>query len=384
MLQVAVGHSNDPDSLYAVAEVLKQCRSTLAGNQPQAGILFAAIDFDHSLILHEINLAFPRITLIGGTTDGEISSILEYQQDSLTLMLFCSNKIEISAGIGRDVSKNAIAATQAAVEQAKANITSIPKLCLTIPESLTTSGVAIVEGLKTALGKLFPIFGGTSGDGFKLQRSYQFWNTEVTSDAVTILLFSGEVLFSHGIAHGWNPIGKPGIITKADKNVLHEIDGKPAIDFYRHYLGDLPPSPEYPLAIFETGNQDFYLRGTPGTYVPNSGSITFVADIPVHSRVQIAEATRDNVLAAVETSMLQALVAFKGKEPAAALFFTCSARRQILGTQTKEEYSRLKNHLSPSLPCCGFYTYGEIASLQANSETRFHNETFVTLLLGSN
>ncbi len=49
MLQVAVGHSNDPDSRYAVAEVLEQCHNSLAGNQPQAGILFAAIDFDHSL-----------------------------------------------------------------------------------------------------------------------------------------------------------------------------------------------------------------------------------------------------------------------------------------------------------------------------------------------
>ncbi len=198
------------------------------------------------------------------------------------------------------------------------------------------------------------------------------------------MLFSGEVLFSHGIAHGWNPIGKPGIITKADKNVLHEIDGKPAIDFYHHYLGDLPPSPEYPLAIFEIGDRDFYLRATPGTYIPNSGSITFVADIPENARVQIAEATRDDVLNAAKSSMLQALAAYPGKKPAAALFFVCAARRQILGTQTKEEYSRLKNHLPPSLPCCGFYTYGEIASLQANSETRFHNETFVTVLLGGN
>jgi hypothetical protein len=76
----------------------------LARNQPQAGILFAGIDFDHSLILHEINLAFPGITLIASTTKGEISSVLEYQQDSLTLILFCASKIEITASISRDVS----------------------------------------------------------------------------------------------------------------------------------------------------------------------------------------------------------------------------------------------------------------------------------------
>jgi hypothetical protein len=383
MLQAVVGHSNDPDSHYAVTEVLEQCRSSLAGNQPQAGILFAAIDFDHSLILHEINLAFPGIALIGGTTDGEISSKLEYQQDSLTLMLFYGIATEISAGIGRGVSRNADEATQAAVKQASSKIRNEPKLCLTIPESLTASGVAILEGLKTALGKEIPIFGGTCGDGFRLQQSYQFWNTEVTSDAVTILLFSGELLFSHGIAHGWNPIGKAALVTKADKNVLYEIDGKPAIDFYHHYLGDLPPSPEYPLAVFETGSSDFYLRATAGV-CGLDGSITYLADIPKNAYVQIAEATHNDVLAAAETSIVQALTAFPGKEPAAALFFSCMARRQILGRQTKEEYSRLKNYLSTSLPCCGFYTYGEIAPSQTNGETWFHNETFVTLLLGDN
>jgi hypothetical protein len=385
MLQVAVGHSNDPDSHYAVAEVLEQCHSTLAENQPQAGILFAGIDFEHSLILQEIQKAFPGIALIGGTTDGELSSIMEYQQDSLTLMLFCVEGIEIAVGIGKGVSHDATAATEAAVKQASSNMKNEPLLCLTIYESLTASGVAILEGLKTALGKYMPIVGGTSGDGLQLKQSYQFCNTEVTSDAVSVLLFSGNLHFSHGIAHGWNPIGKPGIVTKVDNNILYEIDGIPAIDFYRYYLGELPPSPEYPLAVFEANNQDFYLRGTPGTNDSNSGSITFVADIPLGSCVQIAEATRNNVLAAAETSILQALAAFPGgKEPCAALFFSCTARRQILGTQTKVEYLRLKNRLPPSLTCCGFYCYGEIAPLQANGKTRFHNETFVTLLLGSN
>ena len=98
MFQVAVGHSNDPDSDFAIAEVLEQCRISLAGEIPAAGILFAAIDFEHSLLLQEINRAFPGIELIGCTTDAEISSVLEFEQDSLTLMLFCSDEVEIRAG----------------------------------------------------------------------------------------------------------------------------------------------------------------------------------------------------------------------------------------------------------------------------------------------
>jgi hypothetical protein len=106
MFKVAVGHSNDPDSLEAINETIEQCQQSLDGEIPQAGILFAAIDFEHSLILQRINETFPNIELIGGTTDGEVSSVLEFQQDSITLMLFCSDEIEIRASIGRNVSED--------------------------------------------------------------------------------------------------------------------------------------------------------------------------------------------------------------------------------------------------------------------------------------
>jgi hypothetical protein len=381
MLQVVVGHSNDPDSRYAVAEVLEQCRKSLVGNQPKAGILFAAIDFDHALILDEINCAFPGIILIGGTTDGEVSSILEFQQDSLSLMLFCSDDIEITAGIGRGVSKDAIAAANETVKMAKANVTKEPKFCLTFPESLTASGVTILQGLQQAFETQLPIFGGTTADQLQLRQTYQFFNTEVTSDTVPILLFSGNLSFSHGVASGWQPIGKAGKVTKVVKNVIYEIDGQPALDFYRHYLGELPPSTEYPLAVFDEDSENFYLRSTPGNFDPDSGSITFFADIPENTTVQITQAMHNDVLAAAEDSMLQALASYPGKEPVAALFFSCSARRQILGSRTKEEYLRLKEHIPASTQCCGFYTYGEIAPLHTNGKSLFHNETFVTLLL---
>jgi hypothetical protein len=110
MFKAVVGHSNDPDSLSAVEEVVQQCINSLAGDIPQAGILFSAIDFEHSLILQKIHQAFSGIELIGGTTDGEISSVLEFQQDSITLMLFCSDEVEIHAGVGKQISAGSVKA----------------------------------------------------------------------------------------------------------------------------------------------------------------------------------------------------------------------------------------------------------------------------------
>lgn len=379
MLKFAVGHSNDPDSQAAIVEVLEQIQSALAGTSPQAGILFAAIDFDHALILHQIIEAFPGIDLIGGTTDGEISSVLGFEQDSLTLMIFCSDDITISAGIGRGVSKEAI---QAAVQQASIAHKEEIKLCISLPESLTISGVMILDRLKQVLGEHVPIFGGLTADQWRFQQTYQFFQTEVYSDAVPILLFSGPILFSHGIASGWQPIGKPGVVTKVENNVVYEIDDQPALEFYHRYLGALPPSTEYPLALFDSDSNRYYMRAPSGIYDPTVGSINFFGNIPVQSVVQITETTHDEILSASQMSTMQALENYPGQIPAAALFFSCSARRQILGSLTKQEYELAQSCLTKSLPSCGFYTNGEIAPLQQKGVTYFHNETFITLLLG--
>lgn len=382
MFKIVVGHSNDPDSLAAVEEVIQQCNKSLTGDLPQAGILFTAIDFDHPLILQQIYQAFPGIELIGGTTDGEISSVLEFQQDSITLMLFCSDEIEIFAGVGQKVSLDPIVATRQAVEQAKAKTTKVPQLCLTHPESLTTSGVSILNGLKLALGEKFPIFGGLAADQSKYQNTYQFFQTQVLSDSVPVLLFSGNVLFSHGVASGWLPIGKTSKVTKVEKNIVYEIDDKPALEFYRHYLGTLPPSMEYPLAVFDEEGVGFYLRA-PIAHDETTGSITFFADIPEQATIQIAEAGHQDILAATNASFMNAINNYPGKEPAGVLFFSCVARRQILGMKTQQEYQNTKNYFDKFIPACGFYSNGEISPINYTGKTQFHNETFVTLILGN-
>ncbi|MBD2497758.1 FIST signal transduction protein [Nostoc sp. FACHB-280] len=383
MLNVVVGHSNDPDSLAAITEVIEQCQANLNEKLPQAGIVFVAIDFDYALILQTIVQTFPGIELIGGTSDAEISSLLQFQQDSLALMLFCSDEIEIHAGLGKNLSQDPILATKQAVEQAKSKIKhpAISQFCLTFPESLTVDGVAIVEGLKLALGKDIPIFGGLTADQWQFQKTYQFFQTEILNDAVPVLIFSGQLLFSQGVASGWHPIGKKGKVTNVDKNILYEINGKPALEFYHHYLGGLPPSGEYPLAVFESESDNFYMRA-PSIHNPENGSITFLGEVPADAFVQIAQASRNEILGAAKTSITNALNNYPGKQPDAALFFSCAARRLLLGTRAIEEYQLAQEFLTAAIPGCGFYTHGEISPLNNGGETRLHHETFVTLLIG--
>lgn len=381
MFKVAVGHSNDPDSLEAINETLEQCLISLGGVLPRAGILFAAIDFDYSLILQRINDTFPNIELIGGSTDGEVSSVLEFQQDSITLMLFCSDDIEIRAAIGRNISQNPVEIARQSIELAKQQLTLPIKFCITMIESLTTSTVSILQGLDLALGNI-PIFGGATADQWRYKQTYQFYKNEVLSDAAVTLLFAGNIVFSHGRSGGWRPIGKRSLVTKVDKNIIYEIDHKPALDFYYYYLNIDEPDSVYPLAVFPPDEENFFLRGAI-SYDKNTGSITVSGDIPENSIVQITDTCLEDVIAASQTSFAEAKANYAGQAPEAALLFSCAWRRQILGTRANEEYQAIADLSTPVLPSCGFYTYGEISPLSEHGQTFFHNTTFLTLLLGN-
>ncbi|MGJ5674132.1 MAG: FIST signal transduction protein [Nostochopsis sp.] len=387
MLKSVVGHSDDPDSQSAIAEVIEQCLSELAGATPQAGMLFAAIDFDHALIVNHINHVFPEIDLVGCTTDGEMSSILGFQQDSLTLILFCSDTVKIAAGVGYGVLNNPTLAAQQAVKQATEKSGIAPKLCICVPASYlqdgsTTSGEKILKGLKMALGEEVPIVGGTAGDQFRFQKTYQFFQSQVLTDALPILIVCGDVNFSYGIACGWKPMGRKSVVTKAAGTTLYEVDGESALEFYKHYLGDRPPTAEHPLAVYETDRNYYYMR-VPNTYDVALGSINFLGDIPEQAVIQITDISRDEVIAAARSSLETALENYPGTVPEAILLFSCCCRRWLLGTRAKEEYQLVKQALPEDIPICGFYTYGEFAPLEPCGSTYYHQETFVTLLLGS-
>ncbi len=382
MFKMIVGHSNDVDSEDAIAEVLAQCTAQLAGQQPQASILLAAIDFDHVSILARIQAAFPGTALIGGTTDGEVSSVMGFQEDSLTLMMFCSDTVKIRAGLGRGLSKNATAAAQQSISAIAIDELAEAKLCVTIPDGLEKGTEPALRQLQMLLPDGVPIVGGRAGDQYQFERTYQFFQSEVLQNGFPILVFCGDLNVSHGVASGWLPLSRKAVITKSDGPLVSEIDGRPAVNFYQEYLGDLPISGEYPLAIFEDQSDRFCLRAS-NHWDLETGSILFMGEIPEQSNVQITYTTCDRIVAATQVSIEQALAHYPGNQPAAALFFSCAARRWLLGHRTKEEFELGQQFIEAAIPMCGFYTYGEIGPLEMGGDTRYHQETLVTVLIGT-
>ena len=212
----------------------------------------------------------------------------------------------------------------------------------------------------------------------------QFYGSEVVTDSLPILLISGELNVSIGIAHGWHPVGRTAVVTRADDHRVYEIDGEPVLDFYRHYLGEgSEPSVATPLAILDEVTNRYYLR-TALTYDETDGSAGFFGSVPEGSTVQLTMATNEQLLSGTEESLAEALATFpEGANPEGMFIASCATRNLILGTRAGGEIERIIDGLGEDIPVSGFYAYGEIAPLGFDTPVRFHNGTCVTVLLGT-
>ena len=398
MLTVAVGQSNDIDATAAAAEVTRQCERALGGRSPRAGLIFASIDLEHERVLEALARAFPEACWIGCTTDGEATSAVDlegervgFQESSLAVMLFASDTLSFATAVARGLSgddSDPRARVRDAVREAARALTQPPSVCITTPESLTTSGAAIVDGLVDGLAdERVPIVGGLAGDGVTWTGTSQFHGAEVLHDAAPVLLIGGPLTVSAGVASGWSPLGRKATVTRAEGNRVLEINGRPPLEFYRHYIGEgSVPSGEYALAVFDAdaaSERCFYLRA-PQRSDEQSGEMSFFGDVPEGATVQLTQTDRASILAGCQASIDAALASFDEDVPRrAALFFSCAGRHRLLGSRTPQEFERLRARLGDHTPIAGFYAYGEIGPVERDQRARFHNETFVTVLLGS-
>ena len=386
MLFSVVGHSDDIDADGALVELIEQCAAELLDRTPQAGIMFAGHEMDHAVLLGGVCDAWPDIELIGCTTDGELSSRLGFRQDSVVLVLFGSDQIEFTAGLGQNLSGDVAGACGRAIDAARGKATQAPTICLALPESLTASGQAVVEALAETLGGDVPVFGATSGDGYELTKTFQFHGRDVYNDSVPVLLLSGPLVYSAAVESGWEPLGEPGMVTSSDYTLLYEIDGRPAMEFFRRFLGpDGAPTPEFPLAILDESGAVECLRTALSEHQDESGAIRFLSEVREGARVQITTADRAAILNGCSASVEKAFGDYPhGKSPEVALVFSCCCRRLLLGTRTKEEIGIVESVLGSEFPVVGFYGYGEIGPPESSERvSRYHNETFVSLILGT-
>jgi len=380
MFRAVIGQAQCVDTECAAGNVIRQCRARLAGSVPGAGLLFSSSGFDLPLLLDMTAESFPDMPLVGCTTAGQFSTALGPSLDAVCLVLFVSDTVGFGAGLG----KNALADPEGAALEAAAmarmsHPETQPSLAFAFPEAMGLTPGRLVSALSASVG--CPLFGGFAG-GEGRDDVRQFFGREVVRGAVPALCMFGPARAFFAVSNSWRPVGRRVRVDAVDGNRVLRIDGRAAVEFYRDTLGPHGlPATEMPLAVFGDDGR-FTIRG-PLDYDEEGGGIAFSDVVPEGADVRITEATREGIIADVDRTLEELCRSLpQDFVPDAALAFSCSTRRFILGQRSREEFELMRRHFPPGLPIAGFHAYGEISPLVPGDPARFHNCTLVTVLFG--
>jgi hypothetical protein len=264
------------------------------------------------------------------------------------------------------------------------------KYVYVLSDGSRVNGSQLILGVNQGLPDGVLVTGGMAGDGDRFQTTLTGLNDRIGEGNVILVGFYGDRLqVGYGARGGWLYLGPDRTITESTSNVLYEIDGEPALDLYKRYLGsfaeELPGSALlFPLALLQENPNDAPLVRTILSINEADKSMVFAGDVPKGARVRLMRAgLQELVDAAGEASKEASTKAFKN--PGFALAMNCVGRRLVLGHRADEEIDSILSGLNPGTPMIGFYSYGEFSPMNQNGLTcDLHNQTVVLTIFEEN
>lgn len=257
---------------------------------------------------------------------------------------------------------------------------------LVLADGLQVNGSDLVRGLTTVLPPDLPTAGGLGADGTRHARTRSLTADGPAQGSGCVIGFYGPHLrMARGCQGGSLGFGQRRLVTRAHGNTVEEIDGHPALQLYRQYLGryasGLPEAAShFPLTVFrQPEDAHGVIRYVLGIDAQRQ-TIDVAGDIPAGSLVQLSRAGRSELLEGADQAAAELHLDLPADTPVMALVVSCVGRRHVLGEQTEEELAPIADGLPPGSALAGFYSFGEISSHQGQ-RCDMHNMTLTLAAL---
>ncbi|MGZ3772283.1 MAG: FIST signal transduction protein [Pseudobdellovibrionaceae bacterium] len=345
---------------------------------PHLVTVFGAVKYfeDHNLG-KKLKDIFPNAHVIGCSTAGEISEDGVFDENLIITSVHFKKpnfKSFYSKFSNLEDSENAGAKLAEGVLSNDLNGIFI------LGQGININGSALIAGIRSKVAPNVVITGGLAGDGGVFKKTYVLSNEIVSSDIIAgVGLYGSDVTLGFGSMGGWEPFGPPRRVTKASGNILFELDGQPALEIYKKYLGahakDLPSSGLlFPFAILKNETDESGLIRTILGIDENNGSLTLAGDIPQNGYLRLMHSKTSGLVNGAEKAAQKAWGMAKPEGDEFSILVSCVGRKLVMGQDVDDEVDAVKTVLKNSL-VTGFYSYGEICPHTFVDDCKLHNQT---------
>lgn len=354
------------------------------GNSAQLVFLFGSRELlkkqEH---IDKVKSSYPAAKIIGCSTSGEICGD-EVHSDRIvcTAVRFDKTTTRIVAGHIESMEQSYEIGEKLAGQLCEPDLVHV----MILSEGLNINGSELTKGLNSKLMARVPLTGGLAGD------EANFLETVIVNDkagekniVLAIGFYGKELKTGYGSMGGWDSFGVDRLVTRSKSNILYELDGQPALELYKKYLGEhakgLPASALlFPLSL-RMHHPDTALVRTVLSVNESDGSMVFAGDIPQGEYVRLMKANFDRLIEGANEAAEMSYTSLRNGEPDLAILISCVGRRLVLKQRVEEELECVREVIGENALMTGFYSYGEICPGKPfENHCELHNQTMTITL----
>ncbi|MGC8490742.1 MAG: FIST N-terminal domain-containing protein [Syntrophobacteraceae bacterium] len=402
-IEIGCGFSTGADSYAAGTEAVRKAVAGITECKASLVIVFASVRYNLEELLRGIREVVESVPILGTTGAGEICNGVRV--GSVVVVVLASPYIRVTAGVGERVSVN----WEDAVRQALgapdlmpyfgSDTTAVHKrltlegkqafgllFCPGNTRFSDSRGFEILEKLKELSQNRLPIFGGCSGDDWRMEENFVFHGERVYRDSLLLAVFETSLEWGMALYHGFEPLPGQVVITGAEGHEIRELNGEPAAEVFAALLGKSAKELEGKHLTLSSGLP----IGVPGpygqysisvaSYLTAGGGIRVSQPISRRTALTLMESEPDNLVAAGGEAFRKALLRGNVENPAAVIVFPCALQQKLLGERTAEQIATIRR-MAPGVPVVGFYSLGE-QGLADDGTNRHNNGVITTLVIG--
>ncbi|WP_243694183.1 FIST signal transduction protein [Vibrio viridaestus] len=229
----------------------------------------------------------------------------------------------------------------------------------------------IIERMDKMFGTLVPIIGGSSADTSLSGQWSVISDKAVSSNGIVVSLLFPSSAVSSGLSAGYSPTEFVGRITKCNGRSIYEIDGEPAKDIYKEWVGDhsgiqiddefsFENVTSYPLGriVGDLYDQPYYKLTHP-IQVKNDGALEVFANVYEGEEITLMTGHKEQLITRASRVIKEANAKNYARSlPLGAIMIFCAGAMLRLG----DDINRVHENVIQQLPGKSFicpFTYGE-------------------------
>jgi methyl-accepting chemotaxis protein len=385
------GTSRSADPKTAANEAVRRARTRLGGSKPTFGVVFASPDRDLAATLARVTEATDGAHVVGCTTAGELTEaglfhggiavLLVSSETTSSTVAFAEQLKSDPHAVASELVMDVPDVKKSAAQRDRRHMTTV-----LLTDGLSGAGEKLVADLQGRGQGSVQIVGGAAGDEGKFKSTSVGAGTRAAANAAAALHVWSTTPWGVGVNHGLRSTTAQMRVTKAQDNVVYELDGQPAFKVYQRHAAErgvkLDTANASPYLIANELGIHFFnniARARAPLGVGSDGSLTCAAEIPKGSMVSILDGDPVSMVDAAKSAAEEAKKHLGGKKAAGILLFDCVCRGMILKDGFQKEIDAVRSVFG-DVPIAGFLTYGEIARYQGKLDG-WHNATAVVVAI---